>query len=176
MISFKSFTQLVILLFISVLISNCGQKPETKKEKPPQEIAFDEYQKKRLAEFETYFADGSMVPGLESWQMVALLMDWNLGENRYSTLSIFRGAKTNIFKSTGTKDIEIEHQNVYNEITRFLQNAERLSPYAQPMNHTKLPEEDHFNFYFKTNAGSSKAEGFIGDVQNNSSKWADLFR
>ena len=166
------------LLFISIIliVNGCGEKTKSTDLKETKISAFDDYQSKRLDDFNKYFASGAFMRGLEDWQIVAFMMDWNLGQNRYATLSILRSGRTKIFTSTGAKDISIDHQNVTNEVGRFLEYAATVAPYAQPMNHTKLPEPEHFSFYFKTNEGTSKAEGYIGDVNNNSSEWSELFR
>ena len=107
--------------------------------------------------------------------VIALVMDWNLGQNRYATLSVLRDGRSKVFTSTGAKHIDIKHQNVNNEVSRFLASAASKMGSSKRFRNAKLPEENHFTFYFKTNGGVSIGEGYISDANDPNSTWGLLF-
>ena len=165
---------LLVVFFLGIACNN--NEPKKNESSTPQSAAFDDYQKLRLKEFEENIVNPGTIASLGENDIFALVMDWNLGEGRFATLSVLRDGRTKVFTSTGAKAIDIKHQNVFNEVTRFLASATMLNDQSNLYKNTRLPEEGHFTFYFKTNTGVSIGEGHIDDVREQRSPWAALFR
>ncbi len=176
--SSRFFNLILVSILVMIIIScDANEKPKSSEVKTlyPTTPAFKDYQNKRLKEFESNITNTGIIEGLTDLDVMSLVMDWNLGKGRYATLSVLRNGHAKVFSSTGAKHIDIKHENVLNEVNRFFNYASTQLVNAKKYKNTRLPEEDHFTFYFKTNAGVSMAEGFIGDVQNKTSPWRILF-
>jgi len=171
----KSFTLSVCVIILGLIVG-CGEKQIPSKEATTVDSYYETYRQNRLSDLEKYIMNQGTLEGYGEADVYGALMDWNLGQGRYATLCVLIDGRTKLYTSTGAKEINIKHQNVANEVSRYLTACTRLHSFSQRYVNAKLPEEGHYRFYLKTNSGVSIGEGHMDDVKELKSPWAALFK
>ncbi len=114
------------------------------------------------------------LPG-DQKKIYGIVMDWDLGEG-IATLVSFLPGDASVYLSTGGGFIGGgTHDNVKQSVNAFINKAEKYLADAAKTETTPLPGENGINFYFLTNKGIFVATEHLQNIENNSSKWLDLF-
>ena len=104
-----------------------------------------------------------------------VIMDWDFG-NGMATLVSFQDGTTSMYLSSGGGIIGGGgHDNVKNEVAKFISLAQTYLDKATKTDTTPLPDKGCVKFYLLTSKGKFVAQEKISDIENETSKWFPFF-
>jgi hypothetical protein len=108
-------------------------------------------------------------------KVFGVVMDWDLGDGTM-TLITYQTGDASMYLSNGGGVIGGgQHENVSKASKEFVSMAQNYLDKSSIADTITLPDKDCFKFCFLTNKGKFVAQENIGNIENKSSKWLDLF-
>lgn len=108
-------------------------------------------------------------------KIYGVVMDWDLGEGTATLVSFSTGDASLYLSSGGGYIGSGGYENVKTAINNLIINSEKHLNKATLFETTELPEKNGLTFYFLTNNGRFKATERMENIENESSKYLDLF-
>lgn len=108
-------------------------------------------------------------------KIYGIIMDWDLGEGTATLISFLSGDASLYLSSGGGMIGGSGHQNIKNAAFKFIDKADNFLDMTTKTDSTPLPNKNCIKFYFLTNKGIFVGQEKMINIENNSSKWLDLF-